>query len=266
MKPENVMACSNQDSGPLAAATPWISVGVAAALLFSGVGTEAQAAGTPGVDTPIVTIRPAPSNRSSAPSVSKVAGTRTPRRRSAVRRRLRRKPTTQLVNASGAARRTRTIATTGMRRRSTRRFAASSTETRVARREGPVTLNGRAYRLQRRGRHAEAEPLLRRALELNPDFSYALYNLGWSLVAQGRAREALEPLKRTVAMQPRRWEPYQRLSEAYSQLGEAEKAAAYARDASFLRTGRRTTASTKRQTAPEPQEPKTEIAPIVISE
>jgi tetratricopeptide (TPR) repeat protein len=127
-------------------------------------------------------------------------------------------------------------------------------------------LNARAYRLQKQRRHAEAEPLLRRALELDPNFPYALYNLGWSLVAQGRAREALEPLKRTAAMQPRRWEPYQRLSEAYAMLGEADKAAAYARDATYLRTGRRPSASADTRPAPEEKESEPEIAPIVISE
>jgi predicted Zn-dependent protease len=88
-----------------------------------------------------------------------------------------------------------------------------------------MALNNRAYRLQRQGRHAEAEPLLRRALALDPNSAYAQYNLGWSLLEQGRAREAIAPLRRTAALQPGRWEPQQRLAEAYSQLGQRERTA-----------------------------------------
>jgi tetratricopeptide (TPR) repeat protein len=104
--------------------------------------------------------------------------------------------------------------------------------------ESAVALNNRAYRLQRQGRHREAEPLLRRALALAPGYAHAQYNLGWSLVAQGRAREALAPLRRTAALQPNRWEPQQRLAEAYAQLGEREKAAAAYDRARALRAGR----------------------------
>lgn len=117
--------------------------------------------------------------------------------------------------------------------------------------ESPVSLNARAYRLQKRGRHATAEPLLRRALELKPHYPYAMYNLGWSLVAQGKAREALGPLHQTAALQPQRWEPYQRMSEAYAQLGLPEKAAAYAIKADALRKGHRRSASTNARTAAE---------------
>lgn len=108
--------------------------------------------------------------------------------------------------------------------------------------ESAVALNNRAYRLQRQGRHREAEPLLRRALALAPGYAHAQYNLGWSLVAQGRAREALAPLRRTAALQPDRWEPQRRLGQAYEQLGEAEKAAAAYQRARSLGYGRRSAA------------------------
>jgi len=100
------------------------------------------------------------------------------------------------------------------------------------------TLNDRAYRLQRQGRHRQAEPLLREALRRNPNYAYAQYNLGWSLVEQGRAREAVAPLQRTAARQPGRWEPQYRLGQAYEQMGELDKArASYAR-ARALRASR----------------------------
>jgi len=93
-----------------------------------------------------------------------------------------------------------------------------------------AALNARAYRLQKAGRHVEAEPLLREAVRRDPSRAYAQYNLGWSLLSQGKAREALGPLRRTAAQQPERWEPQLRLAQAYAQLGESEKArSAFAR-------------------------------------
>jgi tetratricopeptide (TPR) repeat protein len=105
--------------------------------------------------------------------------------------------------------------------------------------EGPVALNNRAYRMQRQGQHKAAEPLLRQALRQRPGYAYALYNLGWSLVEQGRAGEALPPLRKTAALQPERWEPHHRLSQAYRMLGQQENAQAAARRARELRYGRR---------------------------
>lgn len=102
-----------------------------------------------------------------------------------------------------------------------------------------AALNARAYRLQREGRQAEAEPLLREAVKRDPSHAYAQYNLGVSLLSQGKVREALEPLHRTAAQQPARWEPQQRLGQAYERLGDEEQArAAYAR-ARALRSRRR---------------------------
>jgi predicted Zn-dependent protease len=108
--------------------------------------------------------------------------------------------------------------------------------------ESAMALNNRAYRLQRQGRHAEAEPLLRRALALDPDNAYAQYNLGWSLVAQGKAREALVPLQRTAALQPDRWEPQRRPAQTYEQLGQTKRAAAAYARARALGYGRRSAA------------------------
>src|SRR5258705_15526 len=80
-------------------------------------------------------------------------------------------------------------------------------------RRGGAGLSGRAATLnpppsprERPGRPGEAEPLLRKAVALDPGFAYAQYNLGWSLLEQGKAREALGPLRRTAAQQPDRWE------------------------------------------------------------
>lgn len=103
-------------------------------------------------------------------------------------------------------------------------------------------LNSQGHRLLLRGQFAQAEPLLRRAISgrpSNPTYSYALYNLGWSLMAQGKASEAIRPLRRSAELQPERWEPVERLAEAYKQAGwkdHAEETYARARE---LRAGRR---------------------------
>jgi predicted Zn-dependent protease len=196
----------------------------------------------PGDDTPTVTIREVtPADH--APAVKK----RAPRRPARVRSR------TAGYRATLAPRTAAQKAPRGLRRaavrpapRRTRQLAAQPPRP-VARRapapfapptarevrrapETAASLNERAYRLQLRGRHREAEPLLRRALQLDPDYAHAQYNLGWCLVAQGKAREAVDWLLRTARRQPDRWEPYLRLAEAYEQLGQkARAAAAYAR-------------------------------------
>jgi len=87
-------------------------------------------------------------------------------------------------------------------------------------------LNSEAHRLQRQGRHQEAEPLLREALRKRPDYPYAEYNLGWSLVRQGKSRDAVLYLKKSSQAQPRRWEPLDKLADAYQQLGDRKKAEA----------------------------------------
>jgi predicted Zn-dependent protease len=99
-------------------------------------------------------------------------------------------------------------------------------------------LDARGYRLLRRGQAATAEPLLREAVRRNPGYAYAQYNLGWSLLEQGKAREALTPLRRTAAQQPNRWEPHHRLAQAYARLGEHEKAREAEARAQALRRSR----------------------------
>jgi tetratricopeptide (TPR) repeat protein len=125
----------------------------------------------------------------------------------------------------------------------------------VARREPNVastggrsarSLNAEGFALLRRGRYAEAEEPLRAAVRLKSDYAYALYNLGWSLLEQGKAREAIEPLRDAAALQPNRWEPLQKLSEAYSQIGNRDlafEARAKAREIKGDRRERRTRAN-----------------------
>ncbi len=100
---------------------------------------------------------------------------------------------------------------------------------------GPVGLNHVGHRLLLEGRYADAETYLRRAVALRPGYAYAQYNLGWCLLAQGKAAAALGPLQESAARQPERAEPLEKLAEAYRLLNDAERAEQAARRARELR-------------------------------
>jgi tetratricopeptide (TPR) repeat protein len=59
-----------------------------------------------------------------------------------------------------------------------------------------------AYLLDEAGRHDEAEPAFRRAVELDPKLDRAWYGLGLSLIRMQRLDEAVEALKRNTELQP----------------------------------------------------------------
>ncbi len=59
-----------------------------------------------------------------------------------------------------------------------------------------------AWHLQRTGRFDEALPLLRKSIELDPDYEEPHYFYGDWLVRQARHEEALEPLRRAIAIRP----------------------------------------------------------------
>jgi tetratricopeptide (TPR) repeat protein len=174
-------------------------------------------------------------------------------------------PRTTVRKTPAKPARTRVAGTRSVKRGTAARSTRVPPGKRVARAPAPkraetaVTLNNRAYRMQRIGRHRAAEPLLREALRQRPGYAYALYNLGWSLVEQGRAREAVDPLRRTAALQPNRWEPQQRLAEAYRLLGRESDAAAAARRARELRFGRRSTSRAAPRDRAEAPAPRTAI-------
>jgi Flp pilus assembly protein TadD len=65
-----------------------------------------------------------------------------------------------------------------------------------------------------------------RALGINPNLYEARVTLGRSLVARGRAAEAVEHLSRAAALAPENPEPHYQLSLAYRRLGRKEDAAA----------------------------------------
>jgi len=59
-----------------------------------------------------------------------------------------------------------------------------------------------AYLLEDGGRFAEAEPVFRRALALNPKLDRAWYGLGLTLIRLGRPEEAVAALKKNTELQP----------------------------------------------------------------
>jgi tetratricopeptide (TPR) repeat protein len=86
-------------------------------------------------------------------------------------------------------------------------------------------LNYIGYTLaQHGGDLAEAERLVRRALELKPDSAAYLDSLGWVLLKRGDAAGALELLERAVAVGSEDATVYEHLGEAALALGRSERA------------------------------------------
>lgn len=153
----------------------------------------------------------------------------TTHRRSRVARAERRSP---IVSASKRDTRTRErrlgsapVASTSRTESSMKRTETRSKRIAAAPSGSSATrLNAQGYALLRRGRYSDAESPLRAAVRLRPSYAYALYNLGCSLLGQGKAREAVDPLRESAALQPNRWEPLQKLAEAYAELGNRDMA------------------------------------------
>jgi predicted TPR repeat methyltransferase len=98
--------------------------------------------------------------------------------------------------------------------------------------DSPVFLANRGAALAEAGELAAAVAALRRAATLRPDDVTTLRNLGQALTALGDAAAALAPLERAAALAkgPARAEPLLALAHARRDLGDAEGAAAAARD------------------------------------
>ncbi|GIX35258.1 MAG: membrane protein [Lysobacteraceae bacterium] len=87
-----------------------------------------------------------------------------------------------------------------------KRFDAAEADLRLILMQDPShadALNALGYMLAERGvRLAEAEELIRKALEHRPEQPAILDSLGWVLFRQGKAEEALPPLRRAFELQP----------------------------------------------------------------
>lgn len=100
---------------------------------------------------------------------------------------------------------------------------------------GVAVIFARAAALHRAGALAEAEPLYRRILALDPGDADAHSRLGAVLMAQGKMMEALAPLQRAAAIKPDLFEAFASLAQAYLAAGQNVRAAKAARRAVALR-------------------------------
>jgi len=87
------------------------------------------------------------------------------------------------------------------------------------------------WHLQETGRFAEAEPLLRKAMALDPDYEEPFFFYGDWLVEQGRYEEALEPLRRAIEIRPDYMPARSRLGRALMGLERWDEALAELRTA-----------------------------------
>jgi superkiller protein 3 len=82
----------------------------------------------------------------------------------------------------------------------------------------------RALEMYQRGRWAEAESELRKALSLNPDQAEWHYNLGLTLEAAGRDEDALASYERAIELMPEHLDPVLAAGVTANRLGQHARA------------------------------------------
>lgn len=92
-------------------------------------------------------------------------------------------------------------------------------------------LLARGEQLLEAGALAEAESVLRQALELDPRSARARSKLGIALARQGRYEEAIEAFRRAVEFDPLYAPAYSNLGVVYQELGRLDEALAAYRKA-----------------------------------
>jgi len=85
----------------------------------------------------------------------------------------------------------------------------------------------RALEMYERGRWADAEIELRKALALNPDQAEWHFNLGLTLEASGRDREAVQSFEKAIDLMPGQPEPLVAAGAAAARLDDRERAEAW---------------------------------------
>jgi len=97
--------------------------------------------------------------------------------------------------------------------------------------EAPATefyrLNDLAADLARKGRHAEAIPIWRKAVELDPEDSRSRYYLGVSLQSEGRNEEAIAEFQKSLEIKPDNAAAYTNLGVIFQGMGQQDAAIAY---------------------------------------
>jgi tetratricopeptide (TPR) repeat protein len=81
-----------------------------------------------------------------------------------------------------------------------------------------------AYLLDETGRHAEAEPAFRQAVELDPRLDRAWYGLGLQLIRLQRFDEAIKALERNTELQPMSPYGWYQLARVHVDREEPDKA------------------------------------------
>ena len=82
----------------------------------------------------------------------------------------------------------------------------------------------KATKLMLKKEYKEAIELLKKAIELNPEFSEAYYNLGISYERLGKHKDAIKMLKKTIELSPDDPNAYYALGYAYYQKKKYKKA------------------------------------------
>ncbi len=82
----------------------------------------------------------------------------------------------------------------------------------------------KATQLMLKGDYKEAIVFLKKAIELNPEFSEAYYNLGVSYERLGNHKDAIEMLKKTIDLSPGNPNAYYALGYAYYQKKKYKEA------------------------------------------
>jgi tetratricopeptide (TPR) repeat protein len=96
-----------------------------------------------------------------------------------------------------------------------------------------------AMYFNRQGRHQEAEALWKKALEINANFAPAYANLGWLAARQEDLGQAIEYLRKAIALDPLVGQPHSLLVDVLLRQNQLEQALAAARQyvATFPRAG-----------------------------
>lgn len=96
----------------------------------------------------------------------------------------------------------------------------------------PVNYNSRGYYLHAvRGQHAQAIADYNKAVKLNPNYSYAFNNRGWSLYKSGFTAKGLGDIERARRRKPNNPYVYRNLGIIALETGDTTKACTYFRQA-----------------------------------
>lgn len=136
--------------------------------------------------------------------------------------------------ASGRAERARSIGTYFLQRYEMERAAAYFQEALARDPTDAAAWNGKGICEQMRGALGEARRSFARAIELQPDYTLALFNLASVESTRGHPEQAATLLQRGLALQPRNGQAHNDLGRALLQLGDAAQAVTHFKTARRL--------------------------------